>query len=118
MKKHTALTFIPALLLACPALAQQSSAPYVSQQTGSDMPVDKSDHFNNQSSIVPDTVPDKVSHTDRGQIKADQAAIHADKEDLNAHQAHEREQMEKSKKDLQVAPHDGNPGRTPPIATQ
>ena len=77
---------------------------------------DKSDHYNNQSSIVSDTVPDKVSHTDQGQIKADRAAIDAKQKDLQAHEMHEQQQMQK---DIQARQKDvSSTGSTPPIATQ
>ena len=51
MKTLTVLTFAASLCLASLAFAQDSADS-----------LDKSDHYNNQSSIVPDTVPDKVTH--------------------------------------------------------
>ena len=77
--------------------------------------VHTSDHFNNQSSIVPDTVQDKVSHTDHGQIKADRAEIPSDKAEIAAHKAHEQAQMGKDQKEDRLST---APGQTPPIATQ
>ena len=98
MKTFLMATCAAALALALPAFAQ-----------------DVTDHFNNQSSIVPDTVPDKVSHTDHGQIKADRMQIQQDRAEIEAHEAHEQAQMSKHQKDDHLAP---TPGQTPPIATQ
>jgi tRNA G37 N-methylase TrmD len=110
MKTLSVLTLATALCLGAPAVAQiAQDSSYTTD------PTDRSDHYNNQSSIVPDTVPDKVTHGDHGQLKSDRAAIEADRKDLAAHQAHENEQMKKEQQDLQG---NANAGQTHPIPTQ
>ena len=111
MKNLTALGLAAVISIALPALAQESSY--------SDDSTDRSDHYNNQSSIVPDTVPDSVHHnTVHGQVAADQAKLAADQKDLQAHKAHEYEQMKKDDRDLSGSHAATTPGHTPPIVTQ
>ena len=108
MKKYVFLC-AAALSFALPALAEDGTIQY--QPDGSQFE-DKADHYNNQSSIVPDTVPDTVHHnTASGQIKADQAKLKQDEADMQAHQQHRQEQRQKDDQALH------NSG-TPPIATQ
>lgn len=118
MKTLAALTLATALCLALPAVAQDRLPPASVAQDGVD-DVDHSDHYNNQSSIVPDTVPDNVHHnTARGQVASDRAKIAADEQDLQAHKAHERQQMQKDQQDLHGAQPAATTGHPAPLATQ